>query len=168
MYIKTERLLELGVSRKTIEAKVAGGEWQVGDSETVDKEPDEILLASLPQDLQSAWAKNNLTGDATDLVASLLSESSERDLDEHAEEIRKRLLNLPLEERQAWLAESLRMSLIAERYGAIEPKRQRNTTTGELDFVPGVYELCVETACRDHLITSKRPHRSKVIDLLQK
>jgi hypothetical protein len=163
MYVKAERLLELGVSRKTIESKVTDREWEVRESETPGEGSDEILLSSLPQELQAGWAKNNLPGDYSDRVAALLSESSVRNLDEHAEEIKERLVNLGPEERQAWLYESLRMSKIVERYGEIEPKRRRDQSTGRLDFMPGVYELCRDTACASYLITSKRPHRSKVM-----
>jgi hypothetical protein len=164
MYVKAERLLELGVSRKTIESKVTCGEWKVRNSHAAGEDSDvEILLSSLPQELQAGWANNNLPNDYTDRVASLLSESSVRDLDEHAEEIKERLVNMSPEERRAWVDESLRMSKVVERYGGIEPKRRRDPATGRLDFVPGVYELCRDAACANYVITSKRPHRSKVM-----
>jgi hypothetical protein len=153
VYVKAEKLQELGVSKKTIESKVSRGEWEVKGLNTVNEDLEvEILFTSLPHELQSEWVKNNLPNDYSERVAALLSESSLRDLDEHAEEIKERLLHLTLEERQAWLAESLRMSRIVERYGAVEPKRQRHPMTGELNFVPSVYELCVEAACKDYLI----------------
>lgn len=164
MYIKARHLLELGLSMKTIDSKVSGGEWEVRDSATNEKEEEvDILLSSLPEELQAGWAKNNLSNEYAEQITSLLSELSNRDFNGHVEEIKEGLLHLTLGERQAWLGESLRMARIVERYSRIEPKRQRDPVTGELDFMPSVYELCRETACVDYVIKSKRPHRSKVM-----
>lgn len=164
MYIKAGQLLELGLSTKTIGSKVSSGEWESRDSAPNSKgEEVEILLSSMPEEIQACWAKNNLPNGYAEQIVSLLSDSSERDLEEHAKEIKERLLHLPPRERTAWLAESLRMSKIVEQYGRIAPKRQRDPTTGLLDFAPGVYELCRATACVDYLVTSKHPHRSKAL-----
>lgn len=164
MYIKAEQLLVLGVSRKTIDNNVIEGKWKVRNW-VPGGEPQEaeILISSLPQELQTEWVRNNLTGDISDRISSLLSESSIRHIDEHAEKLKELLLHLPPEKRQAWLAESLRMSGIVERYSAVEPKRRRDPATGKLDFVPRIYELCNEAICTDPLITSTQRHRAKVM-----
>jgi hypothetical protein len=164
MYIKVGHLSKSGLSMKTIERKVNSGEWEARSlGSNGEGEEMEILILSLPEELQAAFVNTTKPNEYPEQLLSLLSDSTGRDLDEHANEIKERLIHLPPQERKAWLAESLRMSKIMERYAGIRPKRQRDHATGELDFVPGVYELCRETACEDYLINSKRRHRSKVM-----
>lgn len=164
MYIRAKQLLALGVSRTTIAAKVTVRKWKIRNWETATDVLDaEVLISSLPQELQKEWVKIYGSEDYSARLSSLLSESSICDYDEHDTELREHLLRVPSEKRPAWLAESLRLSKIVERYSALEPKRQRNSVTGKIEFVPEVYKLCQEAACSDLQITSSQPHRAKVI-----
>src|SRR5689334_7670684 len=135
MYIKVGHLLKAGLSAKTIERNMSAGEWEARNTVPNGEGGEmEILISSLPAELQVALVKNNLPNDYAEQIKYLLSESTEDVLDEHADKIKERLIHLSPLARQAWLAESLRMSNIMERYGRIRPKRQRDPATGELDF----------------------------------
>jgi hypothetical protein len=166
MYIRAVRLIELGISREVVDQKVFSGEWKSrmvaatgsrGNAET------EILISTLPQDLQLRWAEQNVTPQYPERIAVLLSEAAKYGVKEQESEIASLLLPLKEAERTAWLAESVRMAKIVERYARISPKRSRDAKTGALDFVPAVYEICQETACKDAVILSRHPHRARAL-----
>jgi len=163
MYVTAAQLTDLGVSDEIVAQKLTDGEWKCrNDAAAVSgQEEPEVLLSSLPQELQLAWAEQNLAPEYPERIAILLSEAASYGVNEQESEIAMRLLPLRPEERVAWLNESLRMAEIVERYDRIKPKRRRDPETGVLDFVPGVYEICQETACKDHLILSRHPHRAR-------
>ncbi len=161
MYVTTEQLVELGVSSETIRDKVTSGEWQTSELGTIANGADrEVLISSLPRELQIKWALNNSLPEYPERVAVLLSEATERGLNEQADEVVKLLTPLSPAERRAWVEEAIRMSKIAERYGQIKPKRRRNLATGAYEFVPEVIELCRAATCDDQLILLRHPHKA--------
>jgi hypothetical protein len=162
LYIPANQLIKLGVDKKLLDHKLASGEWAMRvPHQNLDEEADtEILLSSLPKKLQLKWAQNNPLLEYPERIAILLSEATEHGLKENEDEITKLLAPLSPVERRAWMEEALRMVKIVERYAQIQPKRRRNSTTGAYEFVAGVIELCQETACKDHLILVRQPHKA--------
>jgi transposase InsO family protein len=162
MYTTASRLIELGVSKDTLQQKVSTGEWKVRPFSSRD-EPGEtnILVSSLPRELRMKWAQANLLPDYPEQIAVLLSEAAEYGLNERTEEITELLIPLTPAERRAWIEEALRMSRVVEKYRKIKPKRQRNAVNGDYEFVTGVHELCQETVCTDLLILGRHPHKGE-------
>lgn len=162
MYVTTSQLINLGISKETVDHKITSGEWLARNlAATTDMSETEIVISSLPRDLQIKWAQANSLPDYPEQISILLSEAAAHGLIERADEITKLLTPITPVERRAWIEEALRMSRLAEKYGRIKPKRQRNCTTGGYEFVTGVYELCQETACADLLILARQPHRGE-------
>jgi hypothetical protein len=162
MHVTASHLIELGVSRETLEEKVKNGEWKTLEPFQTGKESErEILLSSLPRELQIKWAQLNPLTEYPEQIAILLSEAAEHGLNEHPDEIEKLLAPLSQPERRAWMEEALRMVKIVGRYAQMKPKRQRDSATGAWEFAAGVVELCQETVCRDYLILSRHPHKVK-------
>lgn len=166
MYIRAVHLIDLGISKEVVDRKVASGEWkarmaaEAGSRGTADTE---ILLSALPQDLQLRWAEQNVTPEYPERIAVLLSEAAKYGAKEQESKIASLLLPLKEAERVAWLAESVRLAEIVGRYAKISPKRSRDVKTGALDFVPDVYEICQETACKDAVILYRHPHRARAL-----
>lgn len=161
MYIASNRLIELGITKELLEHKLGNGEWKTCEPlhDEGNKTEPEVLLSSLPLDLQLKCIQLNSSPDYPEQIAVLLSEASEYGLNEHTDEIANLLIPLSLAERRAWIDEALRMAKIAERYSQIHPKRQRKSKTNAWEFAPGIAELCQETACKDLIILTKQPHR---------
>lgn len=163
MYLLGKQILELGVSRKTLNRKIRKGEWETLDSnseQTSDLEQ-KVLLSTLPESLQLAWAKRTSLLQYPEQIAALLSESTNYGVQEQEAEIVKLLSPLSLPERIAWIREALRLASIIERYDKIDPKRERNHSNGKWRFVPGVIELGHEAACKEQIILVRQPHRAK-------
>ena len=158
MYITATQVVDLGVNGEIVTQKIASGEWKARLA-TAEESQTEILLSSLPQDLQLRWAEQNSPPEYPERIAVLLSDAARYGINEQESELQSLLLPFNDREKVAWINESLRMADIIERYLRINPKRQRVANTGELEFVPGVLELCRETACKDLLILSRHPHR---------
>jgi len=162
MYVTAIQLMELGVSKKLLECKIANGDWiirnppQHNGNET---EP-EVLLSSLPKKLQLKWAKNNSSSQYPGQIAALLSEAGGYGAKEQEAEIVKLLSPLTPTERIAWIDEALRLAHIIELYSRIKPKRQRDAVRGTWEFMPGVYELCREAVCKNLIILTRYPHRA--------
>lgn len=156
----SSQLIKLGINKETVDHKIMRGEWQSRDLVATTSIPEtEILISSLPRDLQIKWAQANSLPDYPEQISILLSEAAAHGLNERADEITSLLTPLTPAERRAWIEEALRISGLVEKYGRIKPKRQRNRSTGEYEFVAGVDELCQETACTDLLILARQPHR---------
>jgi hypothetical protein len=131
MFISTAQLIDSGISREELESKIATGEWKAHKNISRDSEitEAEILLSSLPENLQLKLAQNNPLPDYPEQIKILLSEACEYGINEQETEIVRLLLPLSVEERNAWIAESLRLARIIERFNKIHPKRQRSTHT---------------------------------------
>jgi hypothetical protein len=165
VYLAAKQLMELGVSKKLLERKLATGEWKTRwplQNEGELAEP-EVLLSSLPNKLQLTWARKNSSTDYPEQIAILLSEGAKYGINEQETEINKLLLPLTREERIAWMAESLRLARLIEGYHKIKPKRRRNKFTGALEFVPEVFELLGEAVCKEPIILARHPHRANLL-----
>src|ERR1700749_4284381 len=147
MYIAAAELLQLSVSKETLDEKIENGEWHVRTLSHADNETEkEILVSSLPQKLQLAWAKSVSALDYPEQIEVLLSEAAEYGLNEHDKEAAARLTDIDHAERLAWMREAIRMAKVVGRYSRINPKRQRNSSTENWTFVAAVYELGAEKA----------------------
>ncbi len=164
MYVTTSQLLELGVSRSEIEARVSSGEWQMSDPSCASEgnEDQPILVSSLPRELQVRWMRAHTLSPSTEQIAILLAQASPHGLAGQEAIVTKLLLHLTTAERFSWIAEAVRLARLVERYALIKPKRRRSSTTGKRDYVEGVRELCREAPCQDTLILSRHPHRSRI------
>jgi Mu transposase, C-terminal len=160
MYITATQIVDLGVNEEIVIQKLASGEWKARIA-TAEESQTEVLLSSLPQDLQLRWAEQNSPPEYPERIAVLLTDAAKYGINDQETELESLLVPFNEKEKVAWLNESLRMADIIERYLRINPKRQHDANTGELKFVPGVHELCRETACKDLLILSRYPHRSE-------
>lgn len=161
MYGTVDQLYALGISRSTINRKLKRGEWKLYENDSVKERGGnrKILISSLPSEVQLIWARLNLFRNETEQTELSLSNEPDPTYNEHEKEIRKALLRLPPDDRIFWISEALRLSQIVMRYGEIKPKRRRDLHTGELEFVPLVYQLCKEAICTVQKILFREPHR---------
>lgn len=161
MWITFDLVEELGLTKRWIQKKVAAGEWTARDSAKRGrngKSVREVLFSSLPAELQWRFHQRQKqeTAEAEPAPAPV-----ENDSPGSLDILQAALLRLPLEARDAWLAEAQRLALIVGRYEAIRPKRVLNPATGKHDFVPAVISLCEEAACTDQAVIAIEPHRAQ-------
>ncbi len=158
MYLQINQVAALGISKRWIEKKLASGEWQSRDSGQRGRNGKplrEVLLASLPDELQAAWAREQgADGDE-------VSDETGQEHEQKQEQLHTLLLRFESIEREAFLAEAQRLAMIVETYMAIKPKQQRHPQTGKLEFVAAVHALCLKAACTDALVIAREPHRAK-------
>lgn len=166
MHLKVADLNELGVSTVTVWRKISSGEWQsreIGKSRN-GKPIREVLLESLPHDLQLQWATMNAPDKAEietpEAASSLITEiSAEKRL---ADALKRYPVSTKTGEpdvRGAMLAEAQRLFEIVERYDAINPKRVK--IGGKHEFVPDVVRLCDEAVCTNQTVLAVEPKRAK-------
>lgn len=158
MWLKFEDVAQLGITPQWIRKKVATGEWEsrsTGQRGRNGKEIREVMLESLPVELQLKWAtlQRDLTQD----------DAPEQVFDNSDSEVK---LTMALrryesvEVREAFLAEAQRLFAIVNRYADINPKRQKNSD-GKHEFVQEVYALCKEAKCTDDIVLRLEPHRAQ-------
>jgi len=165
MWLTINQVVELGRSKRRVEMAIAAAsktnsEWVTRDSGTRGrngKPVREILLASLPMDLQRAWVARQST-DPDDVAGE--SEPTLQAEDGLAQ-LTKALSSYPVEEREAWIAEALRLNDLVNRYEAISPKRTRIAGGISLEFVPAVKALCKEAVCANEVILNALAQRSR-------
>lgn len=157
-YLRIEQLILLGFQRSDINRKLSSGEWKwrtVQSSSRRSRER-EILLASLPLDVQTKWIQQRVSQPTNNLTGPSQPEQIGASLDDC---LVRALTRLPVEERDSWIAEAYRLARIVDRYCRIKPKRRRRQGTSKYDFVPDVLRLCEEAACSDHTILGREPYR---------
>ena len=160
MWLTINEVAELGRSKRRIEMSIAAaksGEWVTRDSGRRGRNGKalrEILLTSLPADLQRAWAARQ--------TAELVREGSESipPPEDGLTQLTKALSSYPAEEREAWIAEALRLNDLVNRYEAINPKRVK-ACPGQLHFVPAVRALCKEAVCTNQIILDALAQRTR-------
>ncbi|MCP9496259.1 MAG: Mu transposase C-terminal domain-containing protein [Pyrinomonadaceae bacterium MAG19_C2-C3] len=165
MWIELAQIIELGVSRPTIFRKISRGEWKAQDAAVGNlrrgRPSKEVLLSSLPDELQAAWARQNGADSADSADMDDVSGETEQKHEQKQEQLHTLLLRYPAVEREAFLAEAQRLAMIVESYMSIKPKQQRNSQTGKLEFVTAVRALCLKAACTDAAVLAREPHRAK-------
>jgi hypothetical protein len=163
VWLTYPQIVELGVSEATIWRKTKSGAWasRIGKRlGTRGAPPKEVLLASLPPELQARWLqrrppiREETHVEATPTVSEPPSDSLDT--------LQIALKRFPLDEREAWIAEVQRLAEIAEKYERISPKRIKHVATNKHEFVPAVFVLCHEAACTNQVILAREPHRAAV------
>lgn len=158
MWLTIEQVVALGITRRWVEKKLASGAWQSRETRhraANGKPVREVALASLPEHLQLAWARQQpepvedapapVAEDAPDALAKLTAT----------------LAQYPAATRDAWMREAQRLADIVTRYDALNPKRKMNVATGKLEFTPAVVALCCQAACADPILLGIEPHRAQ-------
>ena len=161
MWLTVDEIVELGRARRRVLMQVASGAWEsrLSDRRGLNGKPlREVALASLPEELQHAYMERQQPNKDLAVVSQQVTEEVVEDV---TVRLQAALVRLPLEEREAWLAEAQRLARIVERYESINPKRQRNPATGQLEFVKAVQSLCAEAVCTSALILQQEPHRAQ-------
>lgn len=161
MYLLVSEILKLGVSESAINKKLASGEWKIHDDvlDEGDGYQTKVLFSSLPVEIQKKWAQHNPPHGNANEQAALLNVIDDPRRDRRDDKITKLLSSLKPEERNAWIAESIRLGRIVERYDHIKPKRRRSPL-GAWMFTASVIELCEESICKDQRILSRHPHKA--------
>lgn len=161
MYITSDQLCALGISRSTINRKLRADEWKLSKKGSSVRRGGkrEILVSSLPVELQIKWVRLNASCSDAEQTELGISDEIDATLKENEKKLRNALLCLPLKDRTFWINEALRLAQIVIHYGQINPKRRRHPVSGELYFVPAVFKLCEKAVCTDQKILDKEPHR---------
>jgi len=147
--ITFKEVLALGVAEGTLKRRLIDRQWQtvvVGTGRN-GKPVREILLSSLPADLQDRWQQRQ-TSASSDV--ELQATENKNDEVRLAEALRRYGAN----EREEFLAEARRLAEIVHRYDAIEIKRQSK-------FVPAVIALCKEASCTNETVLAREPRRAQ-------
>ncbi|HYX72150.1 MAG TPA: Mu transposase C-terminal domain-containing protein [Nitrososphaera sp.] len=160
MWLTIDQVEELGITRRWVEKKLAAGGWEwrySGPRGRNGRQRREVLLTSLPSELQWRWKQRQrvLNGEPQ---ASTQEESA---TDTKLDGLTAALQRLPIDMREAFMAEARRLALIVERFDAMTPKRQTHPTTGKHEFVAAVLALCEEAACTDQVVLAQEPHRAQ-------
>jgi Mu transposase, C-terminal/Bacteriophage Mu transposase len=158
MWISIEEVVMLGRSRRRVEMKLASGEWTSRDSGRRGRNGKpirEVLLTSLPVDLQQAYLQRTQHAPADDVQVE------PSPVDDAMVRLQAALVRLPTDERDAWIAETQRLTEIVARYAEINPRQRRNPASGKVEFVPAVLALCAEARCTNELLLTREPHRAQ-------
>lgn len=158
MWLKFEEVEQLEITPQWIRKKVNSGDWksrETGQRGRNGKVIREVLLESLPHELQLKWAQMQKPAiePADDGSLTIESISNERRL---TEALTRYAPNL----RVAFLSEAQRLSEIVARYISINPKRLKNAD-GKHEFVAEVHRLCRETICTNQEILKVEPSRAE-------
>lgn len=167
MMVKIDQLIDLGVPETTLKQKLKSGEWQAHGPRLVndDFSEHEIVLESLPQDIQLKWARRNIRGHSATQQSPLLvglPEPLEQSESPEEQELNNRLAHLEKKEREAWIREAIRLAGIIELFEQINPKQEWDEVEEKYKFVPAVTELCHAAACTEPLIIEAKPHRAEI------
>jgi hypothetical protein len=167
IWISTLQLKEIGVSKGILHRNRSNWKFRPsGERGRNGKMIEEILLESLPQDLQQKYlakSEGSLTTESSSSADKLQGESAVDSVPQHADAERRLMeavTRYEPETRGVFLAEAQRLSSIVERYAEINPKRLRGDD-GKHAFVPGVIALCEEAICTDPTILRIEPSRAK-------
>lgn len=145
--------------------KIASGEWR---GQTVNRgkrgRPSQVVaLSSLPKDLQLKWAASQRaqhSAEVQDAISPSAKFSDSAKSDDQLAQLTRALSSYPADERDAWIAEALRLNDLVNRYEAINPKRIR-ACPGQLHFVPAVKALCKEAVCTNQIILDAFAQRTR-------
>lgn len=159
-------MLELGVAEGTLKRRLIKREWKtvvVGVGRN-GKPIREILPSSLPADLQQKWAERQRAGaedlDSDSPPTEFSPSANSEDADDGLAKLTSALSSYPAEERDAWIAEALRLNTLVNRYEAIARKR-RTTGDGRPQFAPEVLAVCREAVCTNQVILDALAQRSR-------
>jgi hypothetical protein len=159
-WLSVDDVVALGRARRKVQVNIASGKWQSREFGTGrnGKPVRKVHLSSLPEDLQRRWANRQLE---TAIAEEIEQQPEEIQTDDGLAKLTQALSSYPAEEREAWMAEALRLNDLVNRYEAINPKRARLNGTTTLDFVPAVRALCKEAVCANQTILNALAKRSR-------
>ncbi|HEY6231464.1 MAG TPA: Mu transposase C-terminal domain-containing protein [Pyrinomonadaceae bacterium] len=161
VWLSVDEIVALGKSRRRVLLRISDGKWKSRDAGTGQngKPARVVALSSLPADLQRRWAEQQ-RAIAVDLAISE-APAEAKPAGDGLDQLTQALSNYPADEREAWIAEALRLNDLVDRYEAINPKRTRLPGTATLDFVPAVKALCKEAICTNQIILEALAKRSR-------
>lgn len=148
MWLKFEDVQKLGFTDRWVRKKVDSGNWEsrsTGQRGRNGKPIREVLLESLPHELQLKWVSLNPVEPEIDSSLTTDCETAEKRLTDA-------LMRYEPTEREAFQAEALRLEKIVRRYNAVGIKRIKNILTGKYDFSEEVLMLCRDAVCTDKTI----------------
>jgi hypothetical protein len=159
MWLKIEEVMQLGIARSTIYENLSSGKWESREAGRGrnGKPIREVLLESLPEQLQFKWAEMNRPETETEISTEETSAALEVKLTQALMRFEKETV------REAFMAEANRLLEIVRRYDALNPKRVKNADTGKYEFTPEVEALSREAVCRCPLVTAIEPHRKDAV-----
>lgn len=159
MRLTIQQIVELGITRQWVHKKIASREWdsqESGRRGRNGKPIREVLLSSLPEELQFRWAQlQKVNSDDSE------TESDTQNADQPLPELTRLLSRYSKDLRDAYIAEINRLNNIVTRYASINPKRMRNDH-GKLVYISEVIALCCEAVCSNPLILEREPKRADV------
>ncbi|MBA3241991.1 MAG: Mu transposase C-terminal domain-containing protein [Acidobacteria bacterium] len=143
-----------------MEKKLASGEWQSRDSGARGRNGKairEVLLTSLPSDLQWRWKQrqSQMLG-----LGNQITPDQDEGPAVQIDTLTKALTRFSPELREAYIAEVNRLDELLDRYDSINPKRARDAK-GQLSFTTEVQALCREAICTNTHILAREPKRGK-------
>jgi len=164
MWLTIEAVIELGITRRWVEKKLASGEWQSRDTGARGrngKPRREVLLTSLPGELQWRWKQRRALEIGLGNQLPVETEGQTEDAPTKINQLTKTLSRYPQALREAYIAEVNRLDELLDRYEVINPKRARDAK-GKLEFTSDVKALCREAVCADKSILAREPKRGKM------
>lgn len=155
IWLSVDELVALGRARRKVLVNISSGKWhsrEVGTGRN-GKPIREVLLATLPRDLQRRWQQQY----AAPSLARISAAKPADTVDNHLVQVLNRYGVI---EREAFIAEARRLTEIVQRYEAIDPKRLRSDN-GQHEFVPAVLALCQEAVCTNETVLAREPRRAQ-------
>ncbi|OLE52651.1 MAG: hypothetical protein AUG51_16910 [Acidobacteria bacterium 13_1_20CM_3_53_8] len=158
MWLATDEVVSLGKSDRWVREKLKTGEWKSRETARRGRNGKlirEVLLESLPEDMQATWAKRNLGTD------EMYVEESSAPVLSQAEALARALSGYDVETREAFIDEINRLNSIVDRFENISPRSV--VRDGARVFVVEVESLCEEARCTNTLILKLEPSRAKKV-----
>lgn len=155
-WLTVDEIVELGRARRRVLLCISTGEWESREAARRGRNGKpirEVLLSSLPDELQVEWTRRHA---ATDEEIEQPDEIGGAEKD-----VTALLARYPSETREAFIAEVTRLNELMNRYDQINPKRVRDSVTNELRFVGAVLNLCKDAVCVEPLVLAREPKRGK-------
>lgn len=121
-WLTVDDVVALGRARRKVQVNIATGKWPSREFGTGrnGKPVRKVRLTDLPQDLQLKYAEGRRA--ATAELEDPNPQPIEA-IDDGLTQLTNSLSSYPAEEREAWIAEALRLNDLVNRYEAINPKR---------------------------------------------
>lgn len=156
MWIAIDEVTALGVTRRWVEKKIASGGWQSRDSGRVGRNGKpirEVKLESLPEEMQAAWARRNMTAESIGQEVEIAESPAT------ATTLADALSRLDADTREAMMAEINRLNSLIDRFDVVIPRS--TVVDGVRVWVKEIEALCDEAVCTNELVLAREPGRAK-------